>query len=157
MTRHWGPGGAAEAVAAGVDRDWWRGAVIYQIYPGFSESDPWLPMAMEHLDRAVSLQERDPESMLNFHRALLDFRRAHPILKKDSMTLLRADDDILAFLRKRDGRRMLCAFNLTGEDRVLPLPEGDWRQDRYAPFEGALVDGVAELPPYQGLFALELE
>ena len=124
---------------------------------GFSESGPWLPMAAEHLDRAVSVQERDTGSILNFYRSLLDFRRAHPILKKGSLAVVQADDTTLSFVREWDGRRMLCTFNLAGEDRVIPMPEGDWRQDRCAPFEGTLRNGVAELPPYQGLFALELD
>jgi alpha-glucosidase len=124
---------------------------------GFSEAEPWLPMAAEHLDKAASNQERDPNSTLNFYRALLDFRRAHPPLIKGSMTLLEGSDSVLAFLREWEARRMLCMFNLTGEDRTIPLPAGEWRQDIYAPFDGTLGGGVAELPPHQGLFALEMD
>ena len=126
-------------------------------HAGVSESDPWLPLAMEHLDRAVSTQERDPGSTLNFYRALLDFRRAHPTLIKGSLELCDADDVALAFLREFDGRRMVCAFNLSGEDRKVALPCGEWRQDKYVPFEGVIEGGAAQLPPYQGLFALHLE
>ena len=124
---------------------------------GFSESVPWLPMAAEHLDRAASVQERHPDSTLNFYRALLEFRSAHPALIKGTMTLLVGSDRLLMFEREWDGRRMLCIFNLTGEEQSVPLPAGEWRQHRYAPFAAELGGEVAELPPYQGLFALEPE
>ena len=91
-------------------------------HAGFSEIDPCLPMATEHLDHAVSAQERDPGSTLNFSRALLDFGRAHAPLIKGGVTPFRADDDALTLLGELDGLRMVCAFNLTGEDRKVPLP-----------------------------------
>jgi alpha-glucosidase len=124
---------------------------------GFSESNPWLPMAMEHLDRAVSVQERDPGSTLNFYRALIDFRRAHPALVKGSMTLIQADDRTLSFVREWDGRRMFCAFNLSDEEQTIALPKGNWRQDRYAPFAATMTETAAVLPAFQGVFALELD
>lgn len=124
---------------------------------GFSESDPWLPMAMEHLDRAVSVQERDPDSTLNFYRAMLDFRRAHPTLTKGALRLIRADDEILVIERTHEGQSMLCIFNLTDETREVPLPKGEWKHDLYAPFTGTMMDVSAELPPYQAMFALKSE
>ena len=85
------------------------------------------------------------------------FRGRHAVLAKGSLAILRADDEALALVREWDGRRIVCAFNLTGEDLAIALPQGLWHQDMTAPFAGALRDRVAELPPYQGLFALELD
>ena len=45
---------------------------------GFSDTKPWLPVAVEHLEQAVDLQDRDPSSMLSFYRAMVAFRKGAP-------------------------------------------------------------------------------
>ena len=121
-------------------------------YPhgGFSSGKPWLPMAQEHLARAVAVQEGDPSSLLAFYRRMLTFRRARPVLAKGSLALVRASDGVLAFVREDQGARMLCAFNLTDEVRPFDLPPGDWVADPLAPYGVTL---GAPLPPYTALFA----
>lgn len=119
---------------------------------GFSSGKPWLPMAPEHLPRAVAVQEGDEGSLLAFYRRMLAFRRARPMLAKGSMTLLRAEDGVLAFVRAHDGRRLLCAFNLTDRPQPFDLPPGDWQADPLAPWPGS---PGAPLPPQSALFATQ--
>ena len=47
---------------------------------GFSQGKPWLPIAPEHMSRAVSEQDQDPNSLLNFYRRWFEIRRVMPIL-----------------------------------------------------------------------------
>jgi alpha-glucosidase len=124
---------------------------------GFSDARPWLPMAVEHLSRAVAVQERDPDSTLAFFRAMLAFRRATPALVKGAMEIASRDAGHIALIRRHEGQAVWCGFNLSAEERHLPLPPGEWRQQRGAPFAARLEDGAACLPPWQVAYAAREE
>ena len=121
---------------------------------GFSDGKPWLPVAVEHLQRAARHQEDDPNSMLNFYRNMLGFRRAHEVLLKGDIEVLAADDMQISFLRRHGDLEMFCMFNLSNSQMVVQLPEGEWHIDRGAPFKLRETAAGIELPPYQALFAL---
>ncbi|MDY0748635.1 alpha-glucosidase family protein [Paucibacter sp. R3-3] len=95
---------------------------------GFSsanpEAKPWLPVAETHRALAADVQQHDPASVLNFYRRFLAWRRTQPVLIHGEMTLLPADEQVLAFVREHDGQRMLCAFNLSERGATLALPAG---------------------------------
>ncbi|MCG6901904.1 MAG: DUF3459 domain-containing protein [Rhodobacter sp.] len=116
---------------------------------GFTEGKPWLPVAMEHLGRAALGQVTDPDSTLQFYRAMLHFRAHHPVLAKGSMTVHEARDDYLSLIRESDGTRMFCAFNLGPNRQPLVRPPGQWTQDTTAPFTTADDDTLA---PWQAWF-----
>lgn len=120
----------------------------------FTDSHPWLPMAVEHLDRAVSRQDSDGESMLNFYRSMIAFRQAHPVLQKGSLEILTATEKELTFLREFEGNTMACVFNFTGEQVPLKLPSGTWQIDRGAPFWTAHREGGEYIWPHGACFAL---
>jgi len=117
---------------------------------GFTEGKPWLPVAMEHLGRAANAQENDPDSTLQFYRAMLGFRARHRLLAKGGLSVHAARDGYLALIREMAGQRMFCAFNLGKTPQAMTLPTGNWTQDQSAPFTA----GDTELPPYQAWFGL---
>jgi len=125
---------------------------------GFTDARPWLPVAVEHVERAVSVQERDPSSTLAFYRAMIAFRKAHPALVKGSLEVLGHDAGSIALMRAHAGRRVFCAFNLSAAPREIRLPGLGWRLDRAAPF--AVTDAATAtgdhvtLPPWQAAFAV---
>jgi hypothetical protein len=48
---------------------------------------------------------------------------------------------------------VFCAFNLGATPLSVALPDGDWKVIEGSGFAGAIVGRVAELPPYQAIFA----
>ena len=121
---------------------------------GFTGGKPWLPVAVEHVERAVDLQEADENSTLNFYRNMLGFRSAHRAMLKGDFQTIEVEQDYLSFIREADGERIFCAFNLSEEDREVKWPEGEWRIDRAAPF-GIIEEGeTTTLPPWQAVFAV---
>jgi alpha-glucosidase len=123
---------------------------------GFSDSKPWLPMAVEHLARAVGNQMGDPGSTMAFYRAMIGFRAGYPALAKGSFTLVQAADGIVSFIREYQGKRLFCAFNITNGPQPVRLPAGEWRQDRGLPFTAVHDNnGEVTLPPYQAFFGAE--
>ena len=129
---------------------------------GFTDGKPWLPVAMEHVERAAAVQDRDPDSTLAFYRAMIAFRKAHPALVKGAMEIVEADETFVSLIRsdgRSDGRsdrakRVFCAFNLSDAPRAVDLPQGAWRIDRGAPFTIDTNDSKTKLPPWQALYAL---
>ncbi len=122
---------------------------------GFTDGKPWLPVAMEHLNRSAMSQTADPASTMSFYRKMLAFRRAHDALRKGDYELVEAGDDHISFVRSHAGNRIFCAFNLANAAQPVTLPDGNWRTDETAPFEIYDTDTGITLPPYQAYFALD--
>ena len=97
------------------------------LYAGFSEAKPWLPVAREHVRMAVSVQDGDPELMLAFYRRMLAWRKARPALGKGSFALQETSDSLISYVRGHAGDSIFCAFNLGADPLVAALPEGEWR------------------------------
>ncbi|MGF7007461.1 alpha-glucosidase family protein [Aminobacter sp. BE322] len=88
---------------------------------GFTDGKPWLPIPAEHRALAADRQQRDPASILSHYGAVLAARRRHPELIHGSISLLEANDDVLAFVRTAGGQRMICAFNFSDREVLVPL------------------------------------
>ncbi|MCB5425024.1 DUF3459 domain-containing protein [Altererythrobacter sp. CC-YST694] len=91
---------------------------------GFSTGTPWLPLSEANLGRAVDVQERDGDSILNLTRHLLALRKAHPALHHGSFGNCVIAGDVLAFERAVEGERMRCIYNLSPEPIALGDLEG---------------------------------
>ncbi|MEM7722078.1 MAG: alpha-glucosidase family protein [Pseudomonadota bacterium] len=122
---------------------------------GFSDEKPWLPMAVEHLQRAVANQNEDKDSTLAFYRSMIKFRQSYPALIKGTVEDLQAGDGVVSFIRAHEGQRLYCAFNLTNAALPVMLPEGDWREDKGTPFTTTTNERQLTLPPYQAFFAAQ--
>ncbi len=120
---------------------------------GFTDAKPWLPVAMEHLNKSVTAQQQDDASMLGFYQDLLEFRRTVPALSKGTFALIHADEATVLFTRIHDGARILCGFNLSENVQDIDLPEGDWQILKGAPFSVSLEGGSVTLEPHTALFA----
>ena len=80
---------------------------------GFTSGTPWLPLGPAHAALAVSVQEKDAASPLQFTRRLIKARKDHRALRLGWLTLLEAPAPLLAFIREGEGERILCVFNLS--------------------------------------------
>lgn len=124
-------------------------------HAGFSEAErPWLPIPASHAARAVDVQDRDPDSVLNTFRAFLNWRRERTALRTGTIRFLTDGEaeGILAFVRANDADRLLCLFNLGPKPRRWRSPEP--LLDAGFLSEGATIDGrEASLPAYGFAFA----
>ena len=111
---------------------------------GFTTAIPWLPLGEENLGRAVNAQEADPDSLLNFTRAMLALRKANPALRHGALALLLADEARLVFRRVADGQALICVFNLSAQ--AVEWPEGVADEGNVL----AAVNGadIGKLPPF---------
>ncbi|WP_421952835.1 alpha-glucosidase family protein [Pelagibacterium sp.] len=119
-------------------RDGCRTPMVWQSHVrngGFSTaSRTWLPVPAQHLPYAVDQQDNVANSILSLYRAILRFRREHPVLIKGDLELVEATpDSVLAFTRSVGEDRLFCAFNMGAEPIVVDVPEGLVLQDAGAP------------------------
>ncbi len=91
---------------------------------GSGAARPWLPLAEAQRALAVDRQEADAGSLLQHYRQLLAWRRTQPALLHGEMDLLPVHPQVLAYVRRHAGQRVLCAFNFSADAAVLPLPAG---------------------------------
>ena len=91
---------------------------------GSGETRPWLPISQAHRSLAVDRQQQDPDSVLNTYRHLLRWRKTQPALIHGDIRLMPEHAQVLAFERRHDGERLLCAFNLDANSCRFELPAG---------------------------------
>lgn len=94
------------------------------------------------LDRKLAFFEKDPIDWKNFplqdfYAGLLQLKRAHPALANgeagNTIEWLPADDDVVAYVRGKDGMSFRVAANLSGKAGRFgetELPPWGWRIDR---------------------------
>lgn len=114
-------------------------------HAGFSDAEPWLPLAEDAATRNVEVQSADPRSELALNVALLALRRAEPALAHGKKRVLECPAPLLAFERCTDEQRLLVVLNFAAEPASFTLPEGTWQRllsthldDTTNPSNGAL-------------------
>jgi alpha-glucosidase len=92
-----------------------------QEHAGFSQAQPWLPIASEHGARAVAQQAQVENSVLNAYRQFCAWRKTQSALQGGSIKFVASSKNALAFIRRDEAQAMLCAFNFSGDNIVLTL------------------------------------
>jgi alpha-glucosidase len=124
---------------------------------GFTRAeDAWLPISDAHRVKSVDAQENDPNSILNFTREFLKWRKEQKALVLGSIKFLPTKSDkLLAFIREEGKDRMLCLFNLGHEEQNFDkVPEhrhitpGLEMQQ-----QGSVEDNAVTLPAFGFYFA----
>ena len=84
---------------------------------GFTTGTPWLPLgAGAQAARRVASRTATRTRRSNFARDFLHARKASAALRLGAIEVLDAPAPILAFARVHDGERVLCVFNMSGEE-----------------------------------------
>lgn len=87
-----------------------------QPHLGFTTAEkPWLRSDPTFKSLAVSEQENNPGSLLNFFKTFLKWRNRQPALKFGDFDPIEVGEDVISFIRKFEGQRLLCVFNLSAK------------------------------------------
>jgi alpha-glucosidase len=139
-------------------RDGARTPMVWQAHAlnaGFSPGIPWLPITSEHAALSVEAQDMAPEALLHHYRRAIAFRAAHPLLRTGTIEDVTAEGPVLRFLRRGDGERMFCAFNLGQEPATITLPGDGWHHvGAELNSAGASPEGRVPMGPWQPCLAL---
>ena len=89
---------------------------------GFTAGKPWLPIPASYRSYNVVTELRDPDSILNFYKALLRMRRDNPALAEgDYVDVAPNDPNVLCFLRSSGKHSVLVALNLSNQAQKLSV------------------------------------
>ncbi|MBP8163636.1 MAG: alpha-glucosidase [Propionivibrio sp.] len=123
---------------------------------GATAAKPWLPVSEAHRPLAVDVQEKQSDSLLSFYRQLLQWRKSQPVLLHGDTALLPADEQVLAYVRTHESKKILCIFNLSESAVDWSLPAGVALGEvlTQSGVTGAEVKGSKiHLTPWGGMFA----
>ncbi len=88
---------------------------------GFTNGNPWLPIADDYAIFNAEVERDDPHSMLTLYRQLIALRRANAALSVGEYTPIATHGDVLAYVRERDGQRFVVALNFGSAQQTLDL------------------------------------
>lgn len=91
---------------------------------GFSPegTEPWLPVAPDYEQVNVAVQQNDPESTLEFYKALLKLRRQMPALNRGSFTFVDTTPaGIMAYVRGTESEQVLIIINFEAREQQVDL------------------------------------
>lgn len=100
-------------------------------HAGFTTGKPWFAVNANYPEINVQSQEDDPDSLLNFYRRLLRFRKAEPAaLYGDYREYFARSRDFYVYERQYQGRRLLVICSFSAELKRFEAPDGialeDW-------------------------------
>ncbi len=94
-------------------------------YAGFSEAVPWFFVNDNYTSINVAAQEEDPDSLLNFYRKLIRFRKETPVaLWGDYREHRPEDKKLYVYERNHQDQKLLVVCSFTGEQVRFEAPEG---------------------------------
>ncbi|MBO6133494.1 MAG: alpha-glucosidase [Lachnospiraceae bacterium] len=93
---------------------------------GFTTGKPWLPVNKNYKEINVESQEKDSKSLLAFYKELIALRKA-PEYKETFVygsfePYLRDEKNLMAYIRKGNGKTILVAANLQRDGIAIPAP-----------------------------------
>jgi alpha-glucosidase len=125
---------------------------------GFSDADPWLPVADNFRDENVDRLREDKGSLYWLYRRLIDFRRKHVALTEGSYKPLMASGDLLLFCRELRDERVLIALNMGPEPIAVSFPDerlsGRVLLSSFADRDGEEVRASIDLRGNEGLLVI---
>jgi alpha-glucosidase len=90
---------------------------------GFTKGKPWLPIAQDYSTVNVASERGRANSMLTLYRRLIELRRAEPALSVGAFAPLPARDDVMAYVRKINERRLLIVLNLSAKAQSFSMSD----------------------------------
>ena len=90
---------------------------------GFTTGKPWLPIKQPQAVLNVAGEEADPESMLNFYRRVLTWRKGQDALVVGDIVFFNTAEPVLAFRRSAESGNMLCVFNLSPQALTVTVAD----------------------------------
>jgi alpha-glucosidase len=75
----------------------------------------------------VATEEKDPDSLLNWHRKLIELRRTSPAMREGLQVMTNADStSVVSYIRKspNGGPSIVVAVNCSDQPQTVSLAEG---------------------------------
>ncbi len=88
---------------------------------GFSSGKTWLPVNENYTSINAETEESDPDSVLNWYRKLLAFRKNSDVLLQGTYREIMSDsEEVFAFVREHDGQEIITLANFSHNTVKIP-------------------------------------
>jgi alpha-glucosidase len=92
-------------------------------HAGFTSGTPWLPVSDDFQAVNVTLEQSQPTSILTLYHRLIELRRTEPALSVGDFAPLPGDDDLMAYIRKINKRRLLVVLNFGPKTKSFSISD----------------------------------
>lgn len=91
---------------------------------GFSTAKPWMKVNPNYTEINVEDSEKRQDSLLNFYRKALAYRKGKEVIINGDFALVKPKDkDVFAYLREYEGKRLLVICNYKNKRVKFKLPK----------------------------------
>jgi len=113
---------------------------------GFTSGTPWLPVATNFKEKAVTVQDGTEESLLNFYRKMIQFRNENQVLQRGELVIDEelSSSKLFAFYRELHDQKYLVLMNFTERNQKIGGISGEIQVSTYSDFK------ETELKPFEG-------
>jgi len=122
---------------------------------GFTEGEPWLPIAEDYPQINVETERDDPFSMLSLYSQLIKVRSAEPALEVGVLEPVETTGDLLSYVRRDGESAFLVALNFGTKPETLNISgmgfEGRITLSTWLNRSGDSVRGNLYIRPEEGL------
>jgi len=89
---------------------------------GFTDGEPWLPVASDYKEKNVERESSDPNSMLSFFKELIHYRTNSPALLTGSYKPIESGNEhVFVFGRECASEKLLVAINFSDSEQIVAL------------------------------------
>lgn len=128
---------------------------------GFSDVEPWLLVNDSYKEVNIEKQSKDPFSMFNLYRRLIQFRNRNPVLQQGSYRSFDlGDNHIFAFVREYEDIQVFVILNFSRNKESISFPFKKARViiDTYNQKDGqSIIGDRCILDSYQGYIVQAVE
>lgn len=120
-------------------------------FAGFSTAESWISSPENYKKFNVEVEERDENSVLNFYKTLVKFRKENKIVQDGLINFIeRENNDVIAYRRSLDGKNLIVLCNFRGKEISLREKSlSDYSSNGYKKILGNY-EGLSEnLRPYE--------
>lgn len=139
----WLPNWLVKLLPVSINRDVCRTPMQWDstLHAGFSTKTPWLPVTESYEQRNVAAMEKDPNSLLNWYKKLIELRKTHPALHQGQLKIVESGDiDVLRFERYAGQEKLEIIINFSTSKTLINIsgkclasshPKNHFRADQY--------------------------
>ena len=122
-------------------------------YGGFSDVEPWLPVAGNFERINAENQKKDSDSIREFYKKLIALRKEKEVIARGSIAFMEKENaDVLVYKRCLNGQQLLVCCNFLGRESQMELPQEWMCKNRILgnyDKQQESIDGVLTLRPYE--------
>lgn len=121
---------------------------------GFTEGTPWIQVEDNYSQINVEAEEKDTDSILNFYKKLIAFRKENPIIAKGKIQFKEEENEaVLGYTRTLDNQKLTVLCNLKEEPAEVEWTAEDGMRKVIGNYSDdvEVKEGKIRLRPYEFL------